>query len=426
MYRRKIFQLLAALLLFNSLVYSYLEIMVPIWGYLGYDEAFSLERYILSTIIVSMMSFITPSRICGFHSFIQVIFQSITIIPSAVLYSTRGFDFLYFLSILIFYIIIKTVPDYLKVKIPHRKSSRYLVNGISILVILIFVSAVIFKGGLNVINFDVAKIYDLRDSAREQFLNFPFNYISAWSANVFVPFVLSIGIMYRKPSLIIFSITSAILFFGTLAQKTPIAMLVFCLFALWAISKKIYTGLFQIYLTGLVAIAATLHLWFKLSFFASLLIMRVFFGPANNNILYYEFFSTNPKTYFSNSFLSGLVDYPYSTHVFDIISTVRIGSPGINPNTGVLGTGFMHFGYFGMFFYSLVVSLLVIIILALSRGFPAWLSTAVCGPAMFIMLTSTDASVALVTNGLLISILLLFLLPKSELATSLMETRFEK
>lgn len=100
-------------------------------------------------------------------------------------------------------------------------------------------------------------------------------------------------------------------------------------------------------------------------------------------------------------------------HVFDMIVIERIGDVGVNPNTGALGAGFMHMGYMGLAFYAVVMGLIISVISSLSKNHPSWVSVAVTGPATFIMLTSTDVSVALLTNGLLVGMMLVFLWPAS-------------
>ena len=137
----------------------------------------------------------------------------------------------------------------------------------------------------------------------------------------------------------------------------------------------------------------------------------MFFDPATNNILYFEFFSQNEFLFFSNTFLKGLVEYPYDLHVFDMISFERTGHMEVNPNTGVLGTGYMQLGFAGLFLYAVLVGLLAALIEGFSKNLRPVIPVAVAGPTFFLMLTSTDLSTALLTGGLALAILLLMLLP---------------
>lgn len=86
----------------------------------------------------------------------------------------------------------------------------------------------------------------------------------------------------------------------------------------------------------------------------------------------------------------------------------RFGDVGVNPNTGALGTGAMHMRYLGLLFYTLVIGLNIS---SLTKHHQPWAPVAIAGPGTFIMLTSTDVSVALLANGLLVGVIILFLWP---------------
>lgn len=92
-----------------------------------------------------------------------------------------------------------------------------------------------------------------------------------------------------------------------------------------------------------------------------------------------------------------------------MISIERFGDVGVNPNSGALGTGFKHMCYLGLLFYTLVIGL---IINSLTKRHQSRVPVAIAGPGTFITLTSTDVSVALLTNGMFIGMIILFLWPK--------------
>ena len=91
-----------------------------------------------------------------------------------------------------------------------------------------------------------------------------------------------------------------------------------------------------------------------------------------------------------------------------------VGETGINPNTGVLGTGYMHIGYAGLLVYAIVSGLLLALFESLAKGLPQWVSLAVAGAPMYIMFTSTDLPIALMTNGGIVALLVLFLWPSEQ------------
>jgi hypothetical protein len=406
----------SALLMYHVLLYAYIEINVPIWGYLGYTENFSLMRYFIATLLLMVVKTITPRRIEDFHSFILAIFSTLSMTTTAVLFAARGFDLPYFLAVVGFYAILWFLPRRLKFRVGARRAPQQTILILAISVVALSLIWIIVKGGLGRLSFDVSTIYELRSDAMNAYFQFPFNYINNWATKIFAPVVLAIGLIRRRLWIVSFAVIAELLFYGAFAQKTPLALVAFAMFSMWAVPRRIRTSLLELALTIVVAASIVLYYVYGNLLILAIVVNRTFFGPANNNILFYELFLENPYTFFSNSFLRGIVDYPLPMHVFDMISIVRTGDIGINPNTGALGTGFMHMGYMGMLFYAVLIGLIISFITSLSKHHPPWVPVAVAGPATFIMLTSTDVAVALLTNGLLVGILVVFLWPTKSVA----------
>lgn len=401
----------AGIALFNLLSYNYIYVIVPFWGYLGYVADPSMARYIIATLLVITIKYMTPKRITDFISFVLVIFSSVSLIPMLSIYAMRGYSELYLTSIVLFFWLIGWVGRNIRVKIPNRRSSVTLVITLCLVGLLLPLAWMISQGALTNLNFSLIEMYDFRPDAMRRYFIGPFIYLNNWASKLFLVVIFAVGLIRRSPLLLLISVSSAIFFYGALSQKTPIALLAFTLFSVWAVPRQIPSALLDIFLN--LALILVLYFFFVLGepMLSSVIANRTFFGPALNNVLYFEFFRENPYTFFSNSFLEGIVDYPYNMHVLDMISIERSGDVGVNPNTGALGTGFMHLGYMGLLFYAVVVGLIISVISSLSKNHARWVPVAVTGPGTFIMLTSTDVSVALLTNGLLVGMIIIFLWP---------------
>lgn len=401
----------SALLTYHLLLYSYININEPIWGYLGYTEDFSTTRYLIATTLLMVVKLMTPRRIVDFYSFVLASFSTLTLTTTAVLFAARGFDLSYFLAVIGFFAVLWYLPRRLKFRIRARRAPQQTVLLLSVSVVALTLMWIVARGGLGRLNFNVSAIYELRSDAMSTYFQFPFNYLNNWATKLFAPVVLAIGLIRRKLWIIGFAVFAELLYYGAFAQKTPLAMVAFAMFSMWAVPRRIRTALLELGLALVVVVSIVLYQVYGNLLVSAIVVNRTFFGPANNNVLFYEFFLDNPHTFFSNSFLRGIVEYPLQMHVFDLISIVRTGDVGINPNTGALGTGFMHMGYLGLLFYAVVIGLIISVISSLSKHHPPWVPVAVTGPATFIMLTSTDVSVALLTNGLLVGMLVIFLWP---------------
>jgi hypothetical protein len=403
-------QVLIGTVLYSVLVYVYIAYNEPLWGYLGYQTDFSWVRYFTALIGVIIIKLITPLRMDGFSTFILSVFSTLTIVTMLSIYAARGFSFWYLLATLSYFWILTTLSQSIRFKFPPRQSSLLGIVIFSLGFLSLIILWVALKGGFNSMNFDVTQIYNLRREAESIYFVGPFAYINHWAVKVFAPILLALGIARRNYIFIFIAIAAEIIFYAVFTHKTAIAFVLFVFFSMWFVPKRSSSSHFEIAILLVLSISIMIYLAGFIVPLA-LVVNRVFFGPAHNNILYYEFFRDNQFTYFSNSFLVGVVDYPYAMHVRDLISIVRIGETGINPNTGVLGMGFMHLGYVGLLFYALVSSLLIIFIESISKYHPPWVPVAIAGPSFFILLTSTDISVALFTNGLAAAIIMLFFWP---------------
>lgn len=407
---------LSYVLLMNVLVYAYLEYQVPIWGYIGYTADYAVDRHIISNVGTVLLALIIPMRMSGLTSFILALVASSMLASMLALYAARGYSTGYLASVLIFVLIVRLLAEHVRFRIPPRKSSTtpiLLVSAGTYGVCLAWIAA---RGGLSNMNFDLSRIYLMRDDASERYSVGLFAYLLSWGQKIFGTTVFALGIVKNSAFLISFVVLGHIFLFATLAQKSPLAMLVFVIAAIAVAKYRPMVSLLNVLLISFIVAAIIIYENGAIEPLA-LIVMRVFFEPSGNSVFFFEFFSENKFTFFSTSFLKGIVDYPYDTNVFDLISMFRLGEARINPNVGILGTGYQHMGYFGLLFYAILAGLILATLETLGKGTPSWVPLAIAGPSMYIMFTSTDMTVALLTNGGIIAILMLFLWPTANTST---------
>jgi hypothetical protein len=351
-----------------------------------------------------------PIRMSGLTSFILILVASSTMVAMLAMYAGRNYSTLYLLSCFAFFFIVKFLAERIRLRIPPRKSSSTPIVLLSGGAFALSVGWIMARGGLSSLNFDLAKIYSVREVAIDRYFVGPFVYIINWAQKVFGTTLLALGLAKGQVLLIAAAVAGQIFFYAALGQKTPMAM-IFFVFAAIAVAK--YRPSAWILNASLVGLILASQILFEHGFLEliSLFVMRIFFSPAGNNIAFFEFFSENEFVYFSTSILGGLIDYQYSVGVLDLISIHKMGNSGVNPNTGVFGTGYMHMGYLGLLVYALISGLILSLFESLARTVPKWVPLAIGGPPLYILFTSTDLPVALMTNGGIIAILILFLWP---------------
>jgi hypothetical protein len=139
----------------------------------------------------------------------------------------------------------------------------------------------------------------------------------------------------------------------------------------------------------------------------SILLRRSFFVPAHLNYIYFEYFSDHEYLYWSNSVLKFFFDYPYDISATHVIGRY-LGNSEMAANTGIFGSGYMHFGIIGIFIYVFIVSLLINLINQFN-SLPIWLINTIVLMPLLVLFSSSDLFTTLFTHGLLVSIFTLYM-----------------
>ena len=140
----------------------------------------------------------------------------------------------------------------------------------------------------------------------------------------------------------------------------------------------------------------------------SMFIRRVFFVPAQLSFDYFEFFNKNELVLWSNSILSNVKNYPYQLSIPKLIG--EYNGSGSSANNGFISSGFSHWGYYGVIFYSLLFGLILRILdYASYYGLPIWFVLAMTITPLRDALISSDLFTTLLTHGLLVALFLLLL-----------------
>ena len=114
--------------------------------------------------------------------------------------------------------------------------------------------------------------------------------------------------------------------------------------------------------------------------------------------------------YMSNSLLKFFVKYPFDKVPARLISQFKYDTFDVFVNTGVLGSGYMHFGYAGVILYGFMVGGLFYLINSISnKRLPIWFTSSVMAPSLLMTLTSVDLTVGLLTNGILPGMMVIWL-----------------
>ncbi len=387
---------------------SYISFVEPMYDYKGFYLDFDLIKYTLGWMVyllLFMLLYRHKNHLLSMTLFISFL---ILIVPTITLFSLRNESYGDFYAIVLPYALMLLGIATQRVRIYYLPYGKQIAIGIAMLMVGIVFFHYLRIVGFDHINFDLSKVYELRGSdigkASEAGI---YGYLNSWVTKVFNIFLIAIALLRRKYFLVFLFVSIQILLFGFSGHKSVLFSLVL-LVGLFFVDKIKHQTTVILY--GSIALVALALLYFQLLgelMLPSILIRRAFFVPADLNYIYFDFFSSTDFIYWSHSILKNIFTYPYETMPVYVIGDF-LGYPEMAANTGIFGTGYMHFGILGILLYLFVATLLINLVQQL-HTLPYWvINTVVLMPFISIFL-SADLPTALLTHGLFVSIILLYL-----------------
>lgn len=394
-----------------SLDISYYFIISPVFSYEGFYVSLSLESYFYSWLFYLLSFFFIDSLINDVGDYFFVTFLVSFFAPLTSMY---GFsDSLSIKPIVCSFILLAIVKFFLVVKYPQTLIISTVKNGkrIALTLCFVFVSFLVFWFFLTgvTLNFNLMKVYDYRELNAEVSGGGVLSYTNAWTMQVFNIFLIAYCLLKRKFFYLSMFIGIQVFFFAASAHKS-ILFLPLLIIGVWFYFKKTNRAFIVPFSLTFIVTIVVLYTFFTDDFIlSSLFIRRVFFTPANLTFSYFSFFENNDFIYWSNSFLSPLLSYPYHLPLSKLIGE-SLGNPDMGANNGFLSTGYAHFGYLGIVLYSILIALILRLINKLTREhYPSWLAIALCVVPIRNIIISADLLTVLLTHGLAMTIILLYL-----------------
>lgn len=178
------------------------------------------------------------------------------------------------------------------------------------------------------------------------------------------PFYLYYGLKKRNIIAVSGSIICLLSLFSIAAGKGTIIFVAVVLAILWcekysSFSKIIDWMLFAI---GIALLFCLIHFQVTGSYsFYFLIFRRQMYYPAWLNTLYFDYFSRNPKVYFSQStfLLQNIIPSFYNQQPIMLISAEYYRSLIPSPNTGMFADAYMNLGIVGIFVFPVVITFLL-------------------------------------------------------------------
>lgn len=408
----------AAIIFKIFLEISYVQFVSPVFAYAGFYYDLDYIKYIEGWLIFLLLLKLSPKKLLAssdyFLNFLLFSYLAPLIAYYGLTSSNREHLFLVLLSVGMVYFF----RAGLAIKVPYIKNGKLIASILIYIGIFSVTAWMIYSGGLRYFNLDLTRVYDFGRDVGEVINEGVMGYLNVWATKVFGPILLAISLWRKKFFIAFIVFLLHLVWFGISSHKS-VLFYPFLVTFLWIwFGRTRALSLVPFAMTLAVFAALMAYLIFDDEFTASMIIRRVYFVPAYLTFTYYDFFSQNDFVYWSNSILSSFVSYPYDVNTALLIGE-HLGTDA-SANNSFLSTGYMHAGVFGVIFYGVLVGFLFRLIDSLSiGGVPSWVSVATLIVPIQALLVSADLPTSLLTHGIGMAIVLLFLLREKKKATPL-------
>lgn len=262
------------------------------------------------------------------------------------------------------------------------------------------------------LKFGLERVYDIRS----QFIavEIPFSgYLFNWVAFILNPVFFALFIKDRKWLLLAPVVILQLLLFSVTGFRSYLFVLPWVLALIWIITRRHPFCFMAIGLAGVVLVGIFSYCWLNNTLISALFSSRVLLTPAQLSFFYYDFFSQHDFVFLSQSIFRFFLDYPYQVPVPYIIAGAYYDSPQMWACTGITGNAYMNFGFVGLALGSILLVIILKLMDTCSKNVDLRVGIAAVAMPAF-TLTSGGLLTNLLTYGLLLALLLLYLLPKRE------------
>lgn len=298
----------------------------------------------------------------------------------------------------------------------------YVTVMLGILTVFALVVPMLYNGFAGLKAFNLRYVYEMRANAA-----YPpgFRYLMSWTTSAILPFGILCFLHMKKYRWAVLLMIVQVFFYMQTGNKITLFMLVPMVFIYFCTRtghclKLMYFGLsalclFLIFAFQLDGIDTGVKApWELISYyFVRIVGNRAIFLPASIKTYYYEFFSQNPKIFFSDGQVGRMfgLTYPYKAPIGCVVDSYQHGLSefgSANANTGYLGEAYAQMGFAGMLLMSALLALILRSLRVYDRKSAAPLLTALL--AVYIIILNDGALfTTLLTSGLLVTYVLIFI-----------------
>ena len=393
---------------------SYYFLIARLWASMGFVVSFDLWKGIESYVLLAAVFMTMPKTTKKLSSYFIRLVVLLTYVPMLTIYALKNESRTYIYAVTLFFISVFLLSRVKPVRIVRLRRSKVLLAFLCLAVSLTTYFIVYRYFGFR-LSINLRDVYEVRAQYVE--LDAPFSgYFFNWTAFIINPLLFAWFLRNKNRMAVVLVVVLQVVLFSVTGSKTFLFALPFIWFMMRIQGAGRYgmallaTALTAIILLGCLSFWLTGDVWMT-----SLFTRRTMLVPAQLSFLYYHYFSLHEYTYLSQSILKHVLWYPYHLKPSYLIGETYFAMPDMAANTGMIGDAYMNFGFWGLAICSLIISGILKMIDGLSDKKNKAVGIAVLAMPS-IVLTNSALLTSLLTHGLLLALVVLYVLPKEETA----------
>jgi hypothetical protein len=391
---------------------SYYFVISPVWYYTRFTLDLNSLKLVESYLLLIIIFILMPKSAKKLSNIMVWLLIVLSYIPMLTIFAFADEARLFMYAVTGFWLVVFLLMRMPGISLPPLKQSgviRYsILIGLGIVVFLL-----IYKNFGISFNFNLLEVYDIRVEYAAADIPLA-GYFFNWMAYIVNPIFFALFIKKRKWLPVAIIVFLQVLLFSVTGLKSFLFALPFVLALMWVVNRRhpltyLAIGFSVVILVGMLSYWLADNIWVS-----ALFTRRTLLAPGVISFCYYDFFSQNDLVFLSASRLGFFASYPYLLSPPNLIGTVYFGNPALNANAGIVGDAFMNFGFIGLALLAIPLGIILKLVDSCAKRVDLMVAVAAIAlPA--VSLTNGALLTNLLTHGLLLALLLLYLLPKEDM-----------
>jgi len=396
----------------------YKWVIVPVWGYQGFHAKATVARAAAAWTLAGLPSLWMPVELRRPSQVVYWLLYLFVLVPACLvlvyaLDDQSGGPLL--LATCLVSMFALTGMVYFLPLLPLRRIhlESYELGVVLALLSTIFYSLMVATFGLQFRYVSFEDIYSVRAHFANTLNQAPalVAYAIDWQAWVINPFVMAIGLRSRRMSWVLAGAVGEFAIYSISAFRSMFFSAAFLLYLLWATrSDKTFGARLAASWTAIFAGVGALQFFGYGLIPEALVGVRMAALPGLLTGYYYEFFSSHPQVHLGHSIFKSFVTYPYAVEPPYLIGYAYFHNFAEDANANVWADAYANFGYTGIICFTMLLAIVLWLYDSVAVDRDMRLAVLVLAmPAL--ALANSGLLTSLVTNGMGIAILLVYLAP---------------